>query len=106
MLTQEEEIRRVAIGHHHQMAPEFQSRYVELEKSRFANAFTYGRAKIDKMVDDLFRSLPKGAKILDVGSGTGEHLKRAIGHELQATGVEPAPGMREFARSNVPQAEL
>ena len=106
MLTQEEEIRRVAIGHHDHMAPEFQSRYVELEKSRFANAFTYGRAKIDKMVDDLFRSLPKGAKILDVGSGTGEHLKRAIGHGLQATGVEPAPGMREFARSNVPQAEL
>jgi SAM-dependent methyltransferase len=105
-VTQEEQIRRVAIGHHHQMAPEFQSRYADLERSRFASAFTYGRAKVDNMVDDLFRSLPKGSKILDVGSGTGEHLKRAIGHGLKATGIEPAPGMREVACGNVPEAEL
>ena len=106
MLSKEEEIRRVAIGHHHQMAPEFQARYSDLERSRFASAFTYGRAKVDRMVDDVFRSLPKGSRILDVGCGTGEHLKRAMTHGLDATGVEPASGMTEFARRNVPEAEL
>src|SRR5207302_1722279 len=69
-------------------------------------AFTYGRAKIDQMVDELFRSLPANAAILDVGCGTGEHLKRALGHGLQATGVEPAPAMLAAARRNVPDARI
>ena len=102
----EEQIRRVAIEHHHRMAGEFETFYADLEKSRFASAFTYGRAKLDKMVDDLFASLPRGAKVLDVGCGTGEHLKRALGHGLEAFGVEPAPAMLDAARRNVPAARI
>lgn len=101
-----DEIRQVAIDHHHHAASAFEDHYRQLEKSRFSTAFTYGRAKIDRMVDDLFRSLPKGAAVLDIGSGTGEHLKRAIRHGLSATGIEPAPGMLEVARRNVPEARL
>ena len=102
----EEEIRQVAIDHHHDAAGIFQSWYSDLESSRFSNAFTYGRSKIDLMVDHLFATLPKGAKILDVGCGTGEHLKRAIGHGLQAFGVEPAPAMLKMAQRNVPMAHV
>jgi ubiquinone/menaquinone biosynthesis C-methylase UbiE len=101
-----DEIRQVAIDHHHHAASAFEDHYRQLEKSRFSTAFTYGRAKIDDMVDDLFRSLPKGAAVLDVGCGTGEHLKRALRHGLSATGIEPAPGMLEAARRNVPEARL
>lgn len=101
-----DEIRQVAIEHHHQVAQGFEVWYAALAKSRFSNAFTYGRSKIDTMVNDMFSSLPKGAKVLDVGSGTGEHLKRALKHGLSATGVEPAPAMLEAARRNVPEATL
>lgn len=100
------EIRQVAIDHHHNMAPEFEAWYAALDKSRFSNAFTYGRAKIDRIVDDLFASLPAGAKVLDVGCGTGEHLKRAQKHQLIASGVEPAPAMIAAARANVLGADL
>lgn len=106
MVGRDEEIRQVAIGHHHRLAADFQSWYEDLEKSRFASAFTYGRYQLDHMVDDLFRSLPKGSSILDVGCGTGEHLKRALRNGLKATGVEPAEGMLEVARQNVPNAEV
>jgi len=106
MAGRDEEIRQVAIGHHHRLAGDFESWYRDLEKSRFASAFTYGRSKLDTAVDDLFRSLPKKASILDVGCGTGEHLKRAIRHGLKATGVEPAAGMLDAARQNVPDATL
>ena len=105
-MSRVEEIRRVAIEHHHRVASRFEAEYAALENSRFSSAFTYGRAKIDKMVDELFRSLPKGAAILDVGCGTGEHLKRALGHGLKAAGVEPAPAMLEVARRDVPQARI
>jgi len=105
-MSRVEEIRQVAIEHHHRVAGRFEAEYAALEKSRFSSAFTYGRAKIDKMVDELFSSLPKGAAILDVGCGTGEHLKRALGHGLKAAGVEPAPAMLSVARRDVPQARL
>lgn len=106
MTGTEEEIRRVAIDHHHIRADNFESWYADLASSRFANAFTYGRAKIDKMIDELFRSLPKGGRILDVGCGTGEHLKRALAHGLEPSGLEPAPAMLEAARKNVPDAQI
>jgi ubiquinone/menaquinone biosynthesis C-methylase UbiE len=100
------EIRQVAIDHHHQMASEFEGYYSALEKSRFSNAFTYGRAKLDRMIDELFDSLPEGASILDVGCGTGEHLKRAQKHGLQATGIEPAAGMLAAARKQLPSTRI
>lgn len=88
------------------MAPQFEALYDAYESNRFSNAFTYGRAKLDRMIDDLFASLPKGGKILDVGCGTGEHLKRAQRHGLVAVGLEPAAAMLEAARNNLPEATL
>lgn len=106
MADDKENIRQVAIDHHHRLAGDFSAWYHDLESSRFASAFTYGRAKIDRMVDELFDTLPAGATILDVGCGTGEHLKRAQRHGLVASGVEPAEAMLKAARDNAPGAEL
>lgn len=102
----QEEIRQVAIDHHHIAANIFENWYNDLASSRFSNAFTYGRSKIDRMVDELFRTLPAGGKILDVGCGTGEHLKRAAMLGLKPYGVEPAPAMLKAAQQNVPEAVI
>ena len=101
-----EEIRKAAIDSHDRDAAKFEDWYDALDRSRFSNAFTYGRSKIDGLVGQLFDSLPRGAKVLDVGCGTGEHLHRALDQGLQAFGVEPAPSMLEVARRNVPGAEI
>ena len=101
-----EDIRQAAIDSHDRDAAKFVAWYDALGQSRFANAFTYGRSKIDALVGELFAGLPKGAKVLDVGCGTGEHLLRAVDHGLQAFGVEPAPAMLEVARRNVPTADI
>ena len=101
-----EDIRQAAIGSHDRDAAKFDAWYDALDRSRFSNAFTYGRSKIDALVDELFGGLGKGAKVLDVGCGTGEHLAQAAKRGLKAFGVEPAPAMLDFARRNVPQAEI
>ena len=101
-----EEIRQAAIDSHDHAAGQFVAWYDALGKSRFSNAFTYGRSKIDALIDELYADLPKGAKVLDVGCGTGEHLQRAVNAGLSATGVEPAPAMLDIARRNVPRAEI
>lgn len=101
-----EDIRQAAIDSHDRDAEKFEAWYDALDRSRFSNAFTYGRSKIDALVGELFDSLPEGAKVLDVGCGTGEHLARAARQGLKPFGVEPASSMLEFARKNVPQAEI
>lgn len=99
-------VRKVAIDHHDALSAAFDGYYANLKKDPFTSAFTYGRVKLDRLVDELFSSLPKGAAILDVGSGTGEHLARAQQHGLIATGIEPAASMREVAKRNVPTARI
>ena len=105
-MSRAEDIRDVAIEHHHRVAGRFEAEYAALEDSRFSSAFTYGRAKIDRMIDQLFGSLPPGAAILDVGCGTGEHLKRAQRHGVEATGIEPASAMLDAARRGMPQVRI
>ena len=82
-----EEIRQAAIDSHDREAGKFVAWYDALNKSRFSNAFAYGRSKIDALVAELFASMPKGGKVLDVGCGTGEHLLRAVHVGLKAHGV-------------------
>lgn len=101
-----EDIRQAAIDSHDRDAAKFEAWYGALGRSRFSNAFTYGRSKIDALVGELFAALTKGAKVLDVGCGTGEHLHRAVDMGLQAFGLEPAPAMLEVARRNVPKADI
>lgn len=97
-----ENVRRVAIDHHDDVASDFEAFYRDMERSRFSNAFTYGRYKVDVLLDEALAKLPKGSRVLDVGCGTGVYLRRFAAAGLDAVGVEPAPGMIEVARRENP----
>jgi SAM-dependent methyltransferase len=47
-----------------------------------------------------------GARLLDVGCGAGDLLAYAAGRGLDIAGVDPAPGMVEYARARLPAADL
>jgi ubiquinone/menaquinone biosynthesis C-methylase UbiE len=58
-----------------------------------------------RAVEQLLTRLPAGARVLDVGSGTGlptAHQLAAAG--CQVTGIDISTAMIELARANVPQA--
>lgn len=101
-----EEVRRAAIDHHHDVVSIFENNYQTLERDRFATAFTYGRHKVDVVLDRELAHMPKGSKILDVGCGTGAYLTRFAAMGFAPSGVEPAPGMLAVARRDNPKLRV
>jgi ubiquinone/menaquinone biosynthesis C-methylase UbiE len=99
-------IRASAIERHHVDADRFVQWYDEMARSRFANAFAYGRAKIDRLLDECFKTLHPGARVLDVGCGTGEYVQRANELGLSASGIEPAEAMRKAASEKNPGSTI
>jgi SAM-dependent methyltransferase len=47
-----------------------------------------------------------GRRVVDVGCGTGEFLRRVVARGADGIGVEPSAGMREAARRKVPGAAI
>ena len=72
----------------------------------YASAFIYGRTKIAHELDVLLRELPLGARILDIGCGTGEQINLCRARGFRTDGVEPSQRMRELARRNNPESEI
>ena len=60
-----------------------------------------------RYVDRVLKGLPGGAKVLDLGCGTGEPVaKHVIERGFRCTGVDESVEMLKFARQTVPEAEL
>ncbi len=104
--TQTNEIRSVAVEHHHQKAGWFESNYEKMAKSRFSNAFTYGRHKVNVLFENELKRLPAGARVLDVGCGTGIYLQRIKELGYEPVGLEPAKAMLAIARRDNPDVEV
>src|SRR3974377_1332280 len=96
MSDQREQVaaRTLAVEHHHAEAKRFVEWYEEMAKSRFANAFSYGRHKIDVLLDEVLKEQQAGARILDVGCGTGGYVYRANEPGFSPRGPAPAGATR------------
>src|SRR6516165_4822224 len=108
MIDQREQltVRSLAVEHHHAEAKRFVEWYEEMATSRFANAFSYGRHKIDVLLDEVLKEQQAGARVLDVGCGTGEYVRRANELGFSASGLEPADAMRAAAISKNPGVSI
>ena len=60
-----------------------------------------------RYVDRVLEGLPAGARVLDLGCGTGEPIARYIVERgFRVAGVDESEQMLKFARQTVPEAEL
>lgn len=74
--------------------------------ARYDEAFPHKEGQVDA-TDQLAARLPRGARVIDVGCGTGVPTARTlVDAGLQVTGVDISPGMLALARENVPEADL
>lgn len=90
-----------AVSFHDVKADWFASQYSRPEQ-RFASAFLYGRHQINIHCYRQIALLPRQARILDVGCGTGEQLTHLLKLGFEAFGVEPSEKMRCYAVSKLP----
>ena len=93
-----------AVEVHSRQAPKFAERYGESDP--YGSCFSYSRARLDHWLD---RSLPaegNGARLLDLGCGTGHQMADLRGRGFEVTGVDGSAEMLGHARENNPDAEL
>ena len=95
-----------AIKRHDLDASGFDSLYKRLDNSSKARVFMLGRNLIVEELDTFLKTLPQGAKILDVGCGTG-HLTNEIKQKgYDVYGIEPSSEMLKIAKKNFPSIPL
>ncbi len=102
-----EEIRARAVHQHDRQAQDFEAEYRRIGASdHFVSSFLYGRKKIDDLLYPWLEAQPQNSRVLDVGCGTGEQIRRIRERGFKVSGVEPAPRMRALAVQNNPDTKI
>jgi ubiquinone/menaquinone biosynthesis C-methylase UbiE len=94
-----------AVTVHQEQAGLFESRYEQYERDPYFDSFTYSRRKLEQVLAHYLDTLPDGARLLDVGCGTGNLLER-LGGRFECAGCDPAEEMLRRAHTRNPGVEL
>jgi SAM-dependent methyltransferase len=102
-----ENLQKVQVLQLHSLeAEKFAQRYSVQSRDPYHDCFAYSRRRLDALLDKYLPQSGESRRLLDVGCGTGHHL-RALGERGYAvTGVDAAEGMLEHARSNNPGVDI
>jgi ubiquinone/menaquinone biosynthesis C-methylase UbiE len=95
-----------AIDVHHEQAELFRSRYEQSERDPFASAFTYGRRKLDAILDKYLPPAGEGKHLLDAGCGSGHNVHTLQARGYQCTGLDAAEGMVQQACELNPDLDI
>ncbi|MBS1773717.1 MAG: methyltransferase domain-containing protein [Bacteroidetes bacterium] len=95
--------RKLSVERHDLDAALFFNRYLNFSLGKFHDEFIYGRHMIIEEVNNDLATLPAGAKVLDVGCGTGHFADFIAQKGFDVVGLEPAKNMISIARELFPK---
>lgn len=98
--------KRLAIDVHSEQAELFARRYQEIGEDPYRNSFVYSRKRLNEWLDRFMPEDGKGVKLLDVGCGTGYHLRRYRERGFQISGVDGSADMLAQASAANPGIEF
>lgn len=92
---------------HNEQAKLFTDFYDTLGVDSYFDAFTYGRKQLlGFLFPYLQNHIQRGAKILDVGCGSGHMLEMLRKYGYEMAGIEPAANMRQAAQKRNPEVQI
>jgi SAM-dependent methyltransferase len=94
-----------AVAAHTAQAGQFACSYDAAEDG-YGSCFAYSRRRLDECIACYLPLEGAGLRVLDVGCGTGHHMKSLAGRGYAVAGVDGSEAMLEHARANNPGSEL
>jgi ubiquinone/menaquinone biosynthesis C-methylase UbiE len=91
---------------HSRQAGEFAASYEALERDPYSNCFTYSRMRLEQALSESLPASGAGRQAIDVGCGTGHHLRDLVARGFAVAGVDGSAAMLAQARRALPDAEL
>lgn len=95
-----------AIGTHSAQAGEFAQAYGAMASDPHSTCFAYSRRRLDAWLERLLPSPSAHPRLLDVGCGTGHHLRRLRSQGFQVTGIDGSAAMLVEARRLNPDVDF
>lgn len=102
----EEIQKQLAIETHSEQAELFADRYEVINQNPYQDSFVYSRKRLNEWLDKYIPENGTGLKMVDVGCGTGYHLKRYQERGFEITGVDGSEEMLKQARLANPNIEF
>jgi len=101
-MSNDKKVIKRAVERHDIDSSIFQGRYVNFTQGKYTDEFIYGRYQMFEEIDTILSKLPKGAKVLDLGCGTGHFSSyiKTLGYDV--TGLDPSTKMLDYSRQNFP----
>jgi ubiquinone/menaquinone biosynthesis C-methylase UbiE len=98
--------KKLAIDVHSDQSALFTERYNVIAEDPYRNCFVYSRKRLNEWLDRLMPHNGAGVKLLDVGCGTGYHLRRFRDRGFEISGVDGSADMLTQARQANPGIEF
>jgi ubiquinone/menaquinone biosynthesis C-methylase UbiE len=95
-----------AIDIHEEQAELFRERYEQLERDPYSSVFSYGRRKVEAVLDGYLPPSGTGRRVLDAGCGSGYSLHLYSQRGYECAGLDAAAGMVERARGLNPTVDI
>ncbi len=91
---------------HSEQASLFRDRYDALSANPYGSSFAYSRHRLQRQLDRRLPAASPGARLLDLGCGTGHHLLWARSRGYEVVGTDGSDAMLAEARRLNPMSEL
>ncbi len=95
-----------AVDVHSDQVADFATRYEAYHQDPYSSCFTYSRMRLEQALAEHLPRTGKGQRLLDVGCGTGHHLRGLAARGFDVTGIDGSQEMLAAAHHTSPTAEL
>ena len=95
-----------AVEVHSGQAGEFAASYRTYQHDPYESCFTYSRMRLEQLLQEYLPRDGAGLRAIDVGCGTGHHVKDLAARGLDVTGIDGSAEMLEEARRSNPSTQL